>query len=237
MKKGVAMCRARTPLLSAVVLLLAAHLPGTAGKDEPAGIKVDKDKRTVTIDAKIAPRKLEYLKGEVYPIEVIACWPHPKGKKAHETVVTIDVMPSAVHKALESLGLRAGKPVMGESDTPAQGPEVKVYIEVPDVAGEVRRVPIERALVDMKTGKQPKKLEWRFTGSALKQPDPNKADKAYGADLSGTLMVIFPVSDETVLQTSLSMKEEKYLKLETNTKLLPKEGTPVKLVLEVPAAK
>ena len=225
------------PLLLALAILLAAEMPGGAGDNAPAGIKVDKDKRTVSIDAKIAPRKLEYLKGEIYPIEVIACWPHPKGKKAHETVVTIDVMPSAVHKALEQLGLRPGTPVMGESDKPPQGPEVKVYIEVPDVAGETRRIPIEKALVDMKTGKQPKKLEWRFTGSVEKQADPTKPEKVYGADLSGTLGVIFPVSNETVLQTHLTMKEEKYLKLETNTKLLPKEGTQVKLVFEVPASK
>src|ERR1700676_1705410 len=141
------------PLLLALAVMVAAQLPGGAGDNAPAGIKVDKDKRTVSIDAKIAPRKLEYLKGEIYPIEVIACWPHPRGKKAHETVVTIDVMPSAVHKALEQLGLRPGTPVMGESDKPPQGPEVKVYIEVPDVAGETRRIPIEKALVDMKTGK------------------------------------------------------------------------------------
>src|SRR5947209_14408581 len=109
------MHRIGIPLLAA--LLLPATLTG-GGNPPPAGITVDKAKRTVLIDAKIAPRKLAYLKGEVYPIEVIACWPHPRGKKAHETVVTIDVMPSAVHKALEDIGLKAGKPVMGESDAP-----------------------------------------------------------------------------------------------------------------------
>jgi hypothetical protein len=228
------MYRIYTPLL--VALLVPAVLTG-GGQQGPAGIKVDKAKRTVTIDAKIAPRKLEYLKGEIYPIEVIACWPHPKGKKAHETVVTFDVMPSAVHKALEEIGLKAGKPVLGETDKQSEGPEVKVYIEVPDVGGEVRRIPIEQALVDIKTGKQPKNLKWRFTGSVIKQADPTKPEKSYGADLSGTLIVIFPVSDETVLQTTLSMKEEKYLKLETNTKRLPKEGTPVKLILEAAGSK
>ena len=64
------------------------------------GLVVDKDAKTVTIDAKIAPRKLPHLKGVIYPLEVIACWPHPKGKKAHETIVTIDdsIKPSDVHK-------------------------------------------------------------------------------------------------------------------------------------------
>src|SRR6266542_6629357 len=76
------------------------------------GVSVDRENRTITIDAKIAPRKLPHLK-EIYPIEVIACWEHPKGKKAHETVVTIDALPSKVHKGLVDLGLKAGKPVMG----------------------------------------------------------------------------------------------------------------------------
>ena len=57
------------------------------------GVTVDMGKKAVIIDAKIAPRKLDYL-DQIYPIEVIACWPHPKGKKAHETVVTIDAKPS-----------------------------------------------------------------------------------------------------------------------------------------------
>jgi hypothetical protein len=58
--------------------------------------------------------------------------------------------------------------------------------------------------------------------------------KKYGADLTGTLIALFPVTDETVLQTDWTMKEEKYLKLDVNADALPKEGTPVKLVIEAP---
>src|ERR1700680_532040 len=115
-------------LLAITSVFLVAAIVHAADTD---GVKIDKEKNAVIIDAKIAPRKLEYLKGEIYPIEVIACWPHPKGKKAHETVVTIDVMPSAVHRALEELGLKPGTPVMGVTDKVSQGPEVKVYIEIP----------------------------------------------------------------------------------------------------------
>jgi hypothetical protein len=204
-----------------------------AGKDG-AGVKVDKDKGTVTIDAKIAPRKLEYLKGEVYPIEVIACWAHPKGKKAHETVVTIEALPSAVHKAIESLGLKPGTPIMGGEKEVPQGPEVNLYLEVPTPEGGFKKVTMDKALIDSKNGKPfPKSVKWRFTGSTLAKPDPNKEEMAYGADQSGTLAVIFPVSNLTVLQTNLPMEYEKLLKLETNTKVLPKEGTPVRLVIEV----
>lgn len=226
--------------VSVAVLIGFVGVWAALGDDAKPGIVVDKDKRTVTIDAKIAPRILNdprYKRedGKPYPIEVIASWPFPKGQKAHETVVTIDVKPSEVHKALESLGLKAGKPAVGESKEAAQGPELKIYLEVPAEEGRRKRLPIEKTLLDPKNNKPMPKVQWRFTGSVLKQPDPNKDDKVYGADLTGTLISIFPVTNETVLQTNLTMKEEKYVKLETNTKLLPKEGTAVKLVLEVPA--
>ncbi len=231
------------PLRKNGILVLLAGLFGycfVLAAEPAVGIVVDKDKRRVIIPAKIAPRILSdprYKRedGKPYPIEVIACWPFPKGQKAHETVVTIDAKPSEVHKALESLGLKAGRPVVGESKEPPQGPEVNIYLEVPAGDGQVKRLPIEKILVDPKTNKAMPKVQWRFTGSVLKQPNPDKDEKVYGADLTGTLISIFPVTNETVFQTSLTMKEEKYVKLETNRKLLPKEGTAVKLIVEVPA--
>jgi len=223
----------RLLIVPALVLIVALPLRGGADKD---GVTVDKEKRTVTIDAKIAPRKLPHLKGEIYPIEVIACFPHPRGKKAHETVVTIEAAPSAVAKALAGLGLTPGTPVMGGKDEP-KGPEVKVYLLIDD-AGDVRRLTMDKVLVDKNNGKPfPKNIQWRFTGSVMTKPDPNVNKEVYGADDSGTLIVIFPVSNSTVLQTNLTMESERYLKLETNTKTLPPVGTPVKLVLEVPAGK
>jgi hypothetical protein len=226
-------------LLGLVVLCLILGPSLQAGK-EGTGITVDKEKRTITIEAQIAPRKLPNPEkkpelDKIYPIEVIACWPYPKGQKAHETVVTFEVQPSAIHKGLVELGLKPGTPVMGESKEAPAGPEVNIYLEIPGPDGESKKLTMDKVLVDSRTGKPfPKATKFRFTGSVLEQPDPNKKDKVYGADLSGTLIVIFPVSDKTVFQTNWTMKEERYLKLETNTKNLPKEGTPVKLVLEVP---
>src|SRR5687768_2414826 len=119
------------------VILLAVGfaalcLMSRASADDAKGVAVDKARRAVIVDAKIAPRKLPHL-DKSYPIELVACWPHPRGKKAHETVVTIDADPSAVHKGLEELGLKAGKPAKGEG-AKAEGPEVNLYLEVPDGA-------------------------------------------------------------------------------------------------------
>jgi hypothetical protein len=210
--------------------VLAVVVVGSAyAADEKAGIAVDKDKKTVTIPAKVAPRKINDPRfTEIYPIEVIACAEFPKGQKAHETVITVDVKPSDVHKALESLGLKAGKPANpGDENARAEGAELKISLELPSG----KSVPIEKTLVDKKTGKTMPALKWYFTGSAEKQLDPNKPDKAYAADATLTLIGIFPVTDETVIQSNLTMKDEPIVKMETNKAILPPEGTAVKLVI------
>jgi hypothetical protein len=188
-------------------------------------IVVDREKRTITVPAKVAPRKIDDPRyKEIYPIEVIATFPFPRGKKSHETVVTVEAKPSEVHKALESFGLKPGKPAKTLTDKQT-GPEVKIGIAV----GKGRPLPVERFLVDNKTGKPMPAVKWLFTGSTMLRPNPDKPE-IYGADETGTLVAIFPVTAETVFQSSLSLADEKYVKLETNDKL-PKIGTAVNLVI------
>jgi hypothetical protein len=217
-------------LMVLVVVLLAT---AAVAADPPAdALTIDKDKRTITIACKVAPRKLPNL-DQIYPLEVVATYPAPKGQKAHETVVNFDVKPSDVHKALESLGLKAGKPARGEGAV-ASGPEVKIFLEVPGLGGISRRIPIEKTLLDKKTGKTMPPLKWIFTGSVMKQIDPAKPELTYAADMTGTLIGIFPVTDETVFQTNLTMQDEPLLKMDTNTAVLPEIGTSVRLVIQVP---
>ena len=204
---------------------------GTPQVEAVAAVAVDKQKRTVTVPCRVAPRKLPTLK-EIYPLEVVATYPAPRGQKAHETVVTFDVRPTDVHQALESLGLKPGKPARG-GEGAASGPEVGIYLEFTGITGTRRVVPIEKVLVDGRTGKPMPPLKWYFTGSAMRQVDPDKPDKVYGADLAGTLISLFPVTDETVFQTNLTMEEERLLSLETNKNVLPEEGTAATLIIEV----
>jgi hypothetical protein len=199
---------------------------------DPDALSVDKAKKTVTIKGVVAPRKLPNL-DEIYPIEVIGTYPAPRGQKAHETVFNFKgVRPSDIHKALESLGLKPGKPAYGDG-TEAAGPTVKVFVELPGKDGKLDRVPIEKCLVHRDTGKPTPALSWRFTGSIDKQPDPERDDKVYGADLTGTFLSIFPVTDCCVLQSTMTMKDEPNFKFETDPKVVPKEGTAIKLLLVV----
>ena len=217
---------------SAVICL--ADRSAVAVASAAAAPAVDRARRRVTLPCRVAPRKLPTLK-DIYPIEVVCTRPSPEGLKAHETVVTFEARPSQVHQALESLGLKPGAPARGDAGA-AAGPEVEVLLEFPGPGGQTCLVPIEDTLLDRRTGRTLPRLAWRFTGSVLRQPDPNRPDKVYGADLSGTLIAVFPVTDETVLQSSLTMKEEMLLKLETNPNILPPEGTPATLILAVKAA-
>jgi len=148
-------------------------------------------------------------------------------------VVFKGLSPGDVHKALvDELGLKPGKPAYGEGPK-AQGPEVKIFLEFTGADGKVQRHPFEKLLVN-KEGKTVPALKWQFTGSIMKEPDPEKPTQVYGADLTGTLLTIFPVTDCCVFQSHLTMKEEAQLKLETNAALLPKEGAPSKLVIQLP---
>jgi hypothetical protein len=222
----------------ALCFILVGLLP--VGALQQAGLTIDKENKTITLECKIAPRKIDDpAYKEIYPIEVVATWPWHKeagkgGQKAHETVVTFAtaIKPSMIHKGLESFGLKAGTPVKGggKKDVP-QGPEVDIFLQWAGPDGQPKKVSLERTLVDPKTRKEMPKLKWRFTGSALVQPDPNKPEKIYAADRSGTLISIFPVTDETVFQTHLTMDDEKFIKLDTNKDLLPKEGTAAELII------
>lgn len=212
--------------LAAVVGLAVASVALAA--DTP-GIAVDKAAKTVTVDAKVSPRKV-LDSGEIYPIEVVACWgKEKKGKKAHETIVTIDVRPSDVAKALESLGAKPGKPAVGD-EAKAAGPVVNVFIQMAPADGG-KKLSIDKVLVDPKTNKPMPKVKFHFTGSAPSKV-PGQPDVPFGADTTGSLIMLFPVDAETVFQSAFTMKEEKYLKLDVKQGALPKEGTPVKLVIE-----
>ena len=89
--------------IALLALLLVSISAAEVPKPMPGGVVVDTSTRTVTVTSKIAQRKLPHL-DQVYSIELIASWPHPRGKKAHETVITYDVNPSEVHKGLLDLG-------------------------------------------------------------------------------------------------------------------------------------
>jgi outer membrane protein assembly factor BamB len=194
-----------------------------------AAVAIDRKRKTVSVPCRVAPRKLPDLK-EVYPVEVIATRPAPTGQKAHETVIAVAIKPSRVQEALGALGLVPGKPAKGQQGT-AAGPALRLLLEFPGPNGRPRTIPIEKTLVDKRTGRPLPELVWHFTGSAMREPDPGQEDATFGADVTGTLIALFPVTDETVIQSSLTMVEESLLTLDTDKLVLPPEGTEGRLII------
>lgn len=199
------------------------------------GIVIDKKNSRLIVDVEIAPRKLPHLK-QIYPIEVMVTG--SEGKKAHETVLISKVSPRRVHRALEQLGLKAGRPGIADKRPPV-GPEVRIWIEYPGRSGLSKKVDLASAVVDRRTGlaldggisSPGSRVRWLFTGSALVRPDPTSEQRAYGAEFSGTLVTIFPVTDETVFQSSLGMDAEALFNLEV-AGILPPVGSKVRLLIE-----
>src|SRR5262249_47374900 len=104
---------------------------------------------------------------------------------------------------------------------------------IPAANGKTKRIPIEKTFIDAHSNKPLPPLKWHFTGSVRKQPDPERDETVYAADLSGTLIAIFPVTNETVFQSNLTMADESTFKLETVKMLLPAEGAEVNLIIQV----
>ena len=95
------------------------------------------------------------------------------------------------------------------------------------------------AVVDRRTGlpldggasTAGRRVRWLFTGSALIKADPRSEEEIYGAEFSGTMVTIFPVTDETVFQSTLGMDAEALFNLEV-AGILPAIGSKVRLLIE-----
>ncbi len=103
-----------------VVICLSDNPPGGANRSA-ATIAIDKQSRSITFDAKVAPRKNCRIQRRSIRSKLVATSPTPRGQKAHETVVTFEAKPSEIHRALDQLGAQPGHPAKGE-DGAASGP-------------------------------------------------------------------------------------------------------------------
>ena len=70
------------------------------------------------------------------------------------------------------------------------------------------------------------------TPAQAQTPRPVPPPGTRVTDLTGTLISLLPVTDETVCQAHVNLAEGKLLRLDTNKDLLPPEGTEVKLIMQ-----
>jgi hypothetical protein len=142
------------------------------------GVRIDFEKRTVTIDAVVnrPDQFLEYL--------LI----HPRGK-AHEALLVSEAKPSLLNAAFLALGLEPGEnarteeldpqPTIEEIEAgapwfrviPPTGPEIWITGRwVDEESGETRELAIEDFLIDVSTGLWVQGNRWHYIGGRIDAP-------------------------------------------------------------------
>ena len=132
-----------------------------------------------------------------------------KGGRDYESLFTLDCRPSALKFALLLIGCETNDAVSIEVD----------------------RMPMERLLIDRRTKKPPIKLDWIFTGSYFKRSVLD-GKEVFMADEEQAFIALW--WEDTVL---LNVKgnfgnpyQGEQQGFEANTKAMPTNGTPVKLI-------
>jgi hypothetical protein len=184
---------------------------------------LDEKAGTVTFNAKACKTDVyEQLKGAVEFVIVM-----PKGK-AYESLFEAPVDPVKLNEALKKIGSKPGKPAADEK-TPATGDKVKISVQWKDGDKE-RTEPVEKFINDEETKKPMETPGWIFQGSK----------EGFVPDLNDTGLLVLTTKnlvglyqgDGTTLLTNSAplMSGHRY---RVNKQLLPKEGTPVKIIMQV----
>jgi hypothetical protein len=200
------------PALAAIALL--------AQDLEP--LKVDEAAKQVTFGAKAAKIDAQpQLKGA---IEYVITLPHGKTYESLFEAGPID--PMKLFEGLKKIGLKPGHSA-NESAT-AEGDKLKITVEWKD-GDKTRSEPIDSFIHDEQTKKPLEQKGWIFSGSK----------EGYVPEIDATgLMVVSSKNlmglyqgDPTPLITNITpiIVGHRY---KANKELLPKEGTPVKIIIE-----
>jgi len=160
-------------------------------------------------------------------IEVLVCTP---SGKTHETVMTVDCVPSNVHAALLLIGLQPGRPVAyKDKKYGPTGDRVKISARWTE-NGNTRIVRAEDLLYNVKHKRAMEHQYWIFCGSVM---DPQR-DQPYLADLTGNIVTTFNDPATVIDNPSEAGMDDDML--EINAKVCPAPGTKVTLIIE-PAPK
>ena len=195
-----------------------------ADRMEIGKVLLDKAARRIEV-----PMRVNMVKGILEYIAVTT------NGKLHESLLEMQAVPSHLHLAMLLLDLETNEYVpqkdAGRRMT-REGSRVRLYVErATNTPGVVERVPVESWLLNRKTKKPGKAVDWLFSGSIF-------WDSSYASD--GSRSVIGLVPDDTCVLTTTSDIGNPYhgagLGYDVNTKAVPAIGTPVKLVIE-PVAK
>ncbi len=197
----------------ALVIGLALALSRVSGEVvQLPGLRVQAEEKTVEATGAISLTNgiLEFIAVET-------------GGRDYESLLTLTCRPSALKYALLLLGLREGA---------TNGAPLRLDLEW-EVAGQPRRVPVEKLLRDRATGQSPSVLPFIFSGSFF-GPDLTGSNQVFHADVEQAHVALW--WQPAVLINVRGDRGNPYRNedqgFEVNSKLVPATGTPVKLIFQ-----
>lgn len=206
-------------------LLLAADEPADSFRPDPSWKGLGKDVwfdpagRRLILRARVAIKE--------GPLEHLLC---SKGSKDHESTLTTEAPPRAIHAGLLLAGAEPGHPVRFDPKfAPPTGSAIALDLEWTGPDGKPRRADARSWIKDVKTG-DPLTIDWVFAGSELFE-DPKTKQTHYAAD-DGDLITVanFPSSIlDLPFRSSANDADRGYV---ANTAAMPDRGTAVTITLK-----
>ena len=226
---------ARCAACAAVLLASCAAPPPAASPAADArpidlgpGLRVDRARREVTVDAEVACDRGW--------LEQAAC---KAGTREHESLLAIEVLPSRIHAALLLAGAVPGSPgswTQGPDGTSVvrvrpTGTPLELFVRAP--SGDV---PLSDWVHDPAKARAFPPQPWVFAGSRTRPNTPSMGPgEHYVADRTGSVVGIVTFGDETIAfdEVLSDQAEVDAPQWQARTERMPEPGTRVRLVIRV----
>ena len=209
----------------------AAPAPDARPIDLGPGLRVDRARREVTVDAEVACDRGW--------LEQAAC---KAGTREHESLLAIEVPPSRIHAGILLAGAVPGSPgswTPGPDGTSVvrvrpTGTPLELFVRTP--SGEV---PVSDWVHDPAGGRTFPAQPWVFAGSRTRLNTPSMGPgEHYVADRTGSIVGIVTFGDETIAfdEVLSDQAEVDAPQWQARTERMPAPGTRVELVIRIAAA-
>lgn len=207
----------------ALAAIFAALVPVLGAAQESGSLQIDAAKGTISFAARVAKfDQYEQLKGA---IEYLVVMP---GGKEYESVFVAPLDPIALYEGLKKIGVEPGKSGSNEQKTPPEGGRLRLWVEWKD-GDKDRREPAETFVLDVLSGKPMEVKPWVFTGSR-EVFNPAEGKMTLGVLNTKNVIALYH-NDATVLVQPSSLAKDPH-QFKVNKPAVPREGTPVRIVLE-----
>jgi len=216
------------PALAALFILVAVSMGRSA---EVPGLRLFPDQRKVEIDGKVA-------KQDVYGAELKGVLEYAatcEGGKVYESLFILQPKAEDILAACQQLGLKRGKAAVDQGPgkhTMPEGQGVMVWVRWKDAAGKEQLRRVEDFVRDEKTTETMPHCEWTYVGSEEVE-DPGTGKKVPQVSIVKNIISLHHQDPGVLIQNPLPSATDQS-KHHCNKALLPKEGTSLTLILEVP---